>query len=129
MKLSDAEWTVMNALWERSPASVRDVLERTEAATGWAYSTVKTILERLAEKGALGARKRANTILYEPRITRASARRAAVRSLLERAFDGAFGPLLRHLISEEKLSGKDRRELARMLEELDQRPPRRGDRA
>ena len=55
-----------------------------------------------------------------------SARRAAVRSLLERAFDGAFGPLFKHLVAEEKLSGKERQELARMLDELDRPPPRRG---
>ena len=58
MKLSDSEWTVMTAIWERSPASVRDVLERIGPKTDWAYSTVKTILERLVEKKALRVRKR-----------------------------------------------------------------------
>lgn len=63
MKLSDTEWTVMHVLWKRSPASVRDVLEAVEADTGWAYTTVKTILGRLAEKGVVAVRKRANTSL------------------------------------------------------------------
>ena len=119
VKLSDSEWTVMTALWERSPASVRDVLERIERETGWAYSTVKTILERLAAKKAVTVRKRANSGLFEPLITRQEARRTAVRSLLERAFDGAFGSLVQHLFAEEKLSQKERTQLAQMLEDLD----------
>jgi BlaI family penicillinase repressor len=119
MKLSDAEWTVMNAVWERSPASVRDVLERIGGETGWAYTTVKTILERLVEKGALSASKRANASLFEPRVTQRQARRSAVRSLVEKAFDGTFGSLLTHLVAEEKLSARDRHKLAEMLEELD----------
>lgn len=115
MKLSDAEWTVINVVWERSPASARDVLEQTEAATGWAYTTVKTLLSRLVDKGALRMRKRANTSFYEPLVSRKDARRSAVRSLLDRAFDGTFGSLLQHLVSDEKLSKKDRERLATML--------------
>ncbi len=119
MKLSDTEWMVMTALWERSPATVRDVLERVGSETGWAYSTVKTILERLVEKKALQVRKRANSGIFEPLITRQEARRAAVRSLLERAFDGTFGSLVQHLFAEEKLSQKDRAQLAQMIEEIE----------
>jgi BlaI family penicillinase repressor len=117
MKLSDAEWTVINVVWEHSPATARDVLEQTEAETGWAYTTVKTLLGRLVEKGALRMRKRANTSLYEPLVSRKDARRSAVRSLLDRAFDGAFGSLLQHLVADEKLSKKDREKLLAMMQE------------
>ena len=120
MKLSDAEWKVMEALWERSPATVRDVLERVPG-TGWAYTTVKTILERLAAKGALRLRKRDNVGWFEPLVTRRTARRSAVRTLLDRAFDGAFGSLLQHLVSEEKLSPRDRHRLAALLEDEDRK--------
>ena len=64
-------------------------------------------------------RKRANTSIYDPRLTRNQARRSALRSLVERAFDGAFGSLFQHLIEQEKLSKRDRRELTDMLQELD----------
>lgn len=131
MKLSDAEWTVMNALWEKAPANARDVLETCEPETAWAYTTVKTLLARLVDKGALAESKRANTSVYEPLVSRTDARRSALRSLLDKAFDGAFGPLLQHMVSDEKLSKRDRRELTTMLEELEQergatsRPKRR----
>lgn len=117
MKLSDAEWSVMQAVWQRSPASVRDVLESLEESTGWSYSTVKTMLERLAEKEALRTQKRGNVMLYEPRISRQQAQRAALGSLLEKAFDGAFGSLVACFVEQESLSAKERRKLAEILVE------------
>src|SRR5262245_49028623 len=48
---SDAEWKVLNALWREHPASARDLLDRLSADTGWAYTTLKTILTRMEEKG------------------------------------------------------------------------------
>ena len=117
-ELSDAEWKVIRALWKRHPASARDVLEALHGETGWAYTTVKTLLARLVAKGAADVRLRANTSLYEPLITEAEARRTEVKLLIDRAFGGASVPLLRFVLAEEKLSAKDRAELRAMLERL-----------
>lgn len=119
MRLSDAEWTVMQAVWNRAPASARDVLDEVGEETGWAYTTVKTLLARLVEKGALSEGRQANVNIYEPRITRNEARGSALRSLLDRAFDGTFGSLFQHLIAEERLSARDVKTLERMLHEVD----------
>jgi BlaI family transcriptional regulator, penicillinase repressor len=121
MKLNDSEWTVMQAVWESSPANARDVLERVHAETDWAYTTVKTLLARLVEKGALHEEKLGKTSVYEPLVTRESARKAAVRSLLDKAFDGTFGSLVQHMAASEKLSKKEREKLARMLAEVDRK--------
>ncbi len=125
MKLSDTEWTVMNQVWRRSPVSARDVLEAVESETEWAYTTVKTILSRLVDKGALHVRKRANTSLFQPRISREKARRSAVKSLLEKACDGTFDALVLHMMTEERLSAQDRKKLAAMLAELQGRGGKR----
>jgi BlaI family penicillinase repressor len=122
MRLSDTEWTVMRAVWARGPASARDVLEAVTAETGWAYTTVKTLLARLVEKGALSERKRANQSIYEPLVTARTARVAALRALVDRAFDGVFGSLVQHLVAEERLSDRDRAALRAMLE-ADEPPP------
>lgn len=116
-KLTEAEWTVMQAVWNRSPASARDVLEAVEGETEWAYTTVKTLLARLVEKGVLTERRRGNASWYEPRVTRDEARVTALRGLLERAFGGSLGALVQHMASEEKLTRKEREKLARLLSE------------
>jgi predicted transcriptional regulator len=125
LKLSDAEWTVMRAVWMGSPASARDVLDRVGHETGWAYTTVKTLLARLVDKGAVAARMNGNVSMYEPQINRRQARVAALRALVDRAFDGTFGTLLQHVVTEEKLSAKDRATLSRMLQDLDRDATRR----
>ena len=117
MKLSQAEWKLMNAIWDRHPASARDVMERVESEANWAYTTIKTMLTRLEKKGAIKSRMRANTALYEPLLTRDKARRSALRAVLDAAFDGAFGPMMQFLVSDEKLSEKQRAELLRALKE------------
>lgn len=113
-KLTEAEWIVMRAVWQGAPASARDVLARA-AATGWAYTTVKTLLARLVDKGALAAERRGNTSFYTPIWQPAEARRTALRSLLRAAFDGSFGGLLQHLVDDEPLSKRERAKLEELL--------------
>jgi len=116
VRISESEWKVMDAVWRRESATAREVHDDLAGETRWAYTTVKTLLDRLAEKGALRVAKRGNTGVYSPAVTKDEARRTALRGLLDRAFDGAFGPLLHHLIEEEKLSKRDRAELRRLLD-------------
>lgn len=119
MRLSDAEWTVMCVVWDRGEASARDVHESVCDETGWAYTTVKTVLTRLAAKGALSERKRANASMYAPLVTRDRARGSAIRSLIDRAFEGTFGSLVTHLVTHERLNKKDRQKLTELFAELD----------
>jgi predicted transcriptional regulator len=90
--------------------------ERLPDEVNWAYTTIKTMLTRLVAKKALSERKRANTSLYEPLVSREKARRSAVRSLLDQAFGGAVEPMLDFLADDRKLSGKQRRQLRELLD-------------
>ena len=116
MKLSDAEWQIMNALWKRYPATAREIAEYLPGNIQWAYTTIKTLLARLAAKSAVSERKLGNTSVYEPLVSLERARRTALRSLLDRAFDGTVEPLLNFLAEERKLSDKQRRELLKILQ-------------
>jgi BlaI family penicillinase repressor len=115
MKLTEPEWIIMNALWEKHPARARDIFERLPATVNWAYTTVKTMLDRLVEKKAVSKSKRANAGLYKPLLSRRQARRTALRTVLDRAFDGAFGPMMSFLVEDENLSVSERRELIEIL--------------
>ena len=121
MRLTEAEWMVMQVIWRWHPTTAREVLDALAGRTTWAYSTVKTILTRLVEKGALSVRKRANTSRYEPLVSRDEARHVAVRALIDRAFDGSFAPLLRFLLEEEELPAPERKAVADLLAEHEAR--------
>ena len=117
MKLTEAEWQIMNVLWARYPATARGIAERLPQEVSWAYTTIKTILARLVVKGVVKGGKKGNTSIYEPILTRENARRSALKSLANQAFDGAFGPLMHFLLEDQKLSDKQKQELLETLNE------------
>ncbi|MEN6387231.1 MAG: BlaI/MecI/CopY family transcriptional regulator [Phycisphaerales bacterium] len=116
MKLTDAEWQIMNVLWERYPATARGIAERLPKEVEWAYTTIKTLLARLVEKGAVKENKKGNTSLYEPLLSKQNARRNALKSLVNQAFDGAFGPLMHFLVEDQKLTESQKKELLKAIE-------------
>ncbi|MCE9596112.1 MAG: BlaI/MecI/CopY family transcriptional regulator [Planctomycetes bacterium] len=121
MHLSEAEWKLMHALWETAPRSARDVHGAVAEETGWAYTTVKTMLDRLVEKGALRSKMRSNQSFYSPSVTQQDARTTALRALLDRAFGGALGGLVAHMADDDELSAKERTEVEALLTRLEQR--------
>ena len=116
MKLTQAEWQIMNALWEKHPATARDIMSLLPGDVNWAYTTLKTMLSRLVEKEAVSEQKQSNTSVYEPLVSQRKARLSAFRSLLEQSFDGAMGPLVHFMLQEQKLSPKQKKELIEILQ-------------
>jgi BlaI family transcriptional regulator, penicillinase repressor len=117
MKLTDAEWKIMDVLWDEHPLTAREIMDRVESGVDWAYATVKTLLSRLQTKEAVRTTPRGNINFYEPITTREEARNSEITLVLQRAFDGALGPLMHFLVSEEKLSSEDRKALLRLLQD------------
>ena len=117
MKLSEAEWQIMKALWRCQPATVRELIEYLPPGLNWAYTTVKTMLTRLEVKQAVSERKIKNVSIYESLVTPQTARGSAWSHFLNLAFDGATEPLLHFLVRERKLTKKQRRQLAELLDE------------
>jgi len=111
MNLTSAEWHVMNALWQDWPATAREIEARLSDEVDWAYTTLRSVLARLEEKGAVKEYKRSNVSFYEPILTRRKARMATLQSVVSEAFEGAFGPLVHFLVEEEALSEEERRKL------------------
>lgn len=106
----------MNSLWEKYPATARDIMSRLPRDVKWAYTTLKTMLSRLVEKEAVSEQKQSNTSVYEPLVSQRKARLSAFRSLLEQSFDGAMGPLVHFMLEEQKLNAKQKKELIEILQ-------------
>lgn len=115
MKLTHAEWQIMNALWRRHPATARDITDGLPDGINWAYTTVKTMLSRLTEKKAVREAKKGNASVYSPVVTQRKAQRTAVKTLVNQAFEGAFGPFMNFLVDPGNLTEKQRRELLKAL--------------
>ncbi len=115
-KISDAEWEVMKVLWERAPQSANEIVEAL-AARQWSPATVRTLITRLVQKGALSFEKAGREYLYLPVVTREEGIRQERRSFLRRVYDGAVEPMLAGLLDEEDLSAEELEALHRLLDE------------
>jgi len=115
-RISDAEWEVMNVVWDDHPVGAADVVERLAAQKDWSDKTVKTLLGRLVRKGALGFEVEGLRYLYRPTVSRERCVREESRSFIERVFGGKSSPLLAHLVRDADLSADEIAELRRVLD-------------
>jgi BlaI family penicillinase repressor len=119
ISISEAESVVMEVLWRRSPIATEDVMAALEPNGKWQETTVKTLLNRLLKKGAIGARKDGRRYLYSPVLTRKQWVSQESTGFLNRLFDGRIAPLVAHFSSQRKLTKKDIADLKRLIQELD----------
>jgi len=119
MQITDAETKVMQVLWEQSPLTADQVVERLADTETWHANTVKTLLSRLLNKKAVAADVDRRRYLYRPQLSREAFVASESRSLLDRLFGGKLAPLVSHFAQQRELSKQDIAELRRLLEDLD----------
>ena len=86
------------------------------ASQGWAYSTVKTMLDRLVEKGYVKSRRVGNVYEYSPKVRRGAAVARTIDDLADRVLAGSISPLIHRLVERRRLNDDEIRELRRMLD-------------
>lgn len=118
MTISEAESAVMQVLWNAHPLSAEDIVAALGDERQWQEATVKTLLNRLLNKGAIAAQKDGRRYLYSPLLQRDDYVHAQSKDLLDRLFGGRLAPLVAHFSAHEKLSRKDVAELKRLIEKL-----------
>lgn len=119
MRISAAESLIMEALWRASPLSADDIAAAVAADQNWSDKTVKTLLNRLLTKKAIGAERDGRRYLYSPLVERSAYVQDESRGLIDRLFDGKLAPLVSHFAETNQLSAEDIAELKRLIAELD----------
>lgn len=117
VSISDAEWQVMNVVWDAQPLTAQDIVARLEVDANWAPATIKTMLHRLVKKGVLTYEAQGNKYVYRSKTRRVDCVRQAGRSFLERVFEGQPASLLAHFLRTSRLSADEIAELRRILKE------------
>jgi len=115
--ISDAEWDIMRAVWQQAPATAADIIERLGASKSWKPKTVKTLIGRLVQKGALGYEKDGREYAYFPLVNEDEYVREAGRSFLDRIYGGSLKPMMVHFLESGKLSSEEIAELKALLQE------------
>ena len=120
--LSRFELQCLRKLWDRREATVREI--RAELTEPPSYSTVRKIVDRLEEKGAVErVRKDGKAWVYRATVSQSAMLRKEIRRFLDTAFDGSAAPLVAQLARMEELSIEDLREIEEVLAgRKDERP-------
>jgi predicted transcriptional regulator len=122
--LTETELRLMEVLWNRGPSTAREVLDALPDPDSRAYSTVRTMLGVLEQKGYVTHREQGRAFVYEPRVERDQARASAVRHLVRRFFNDSPEQLVLNLIEDEQIDPGELARLKKMIEESDKEAPR-----
>lgn len=115
VQISDAEWAVMEPVWAAGECTAADVIRELRATRDWNHSTIRTLLARLVEKGALAYDVDGSKYIYRAAVSRQKCVRQEGRSFLEKAFGGDVAALVAHFVEESALDPHKLEQLRQLL--------------
>lgn len=115
VKISESEWEIMNLVWKKSPIAAGEIVEELAPKNDWAPRTIRTLLSRLVNKGALKFEQEGKRYLYEPKVTMEECVHHESRSFIERVFGGAPASMLINLVKQTEFSPEEIKELKKIL--------------
>ncbi|HEY3382245.1 MAG TPA: BlaI/MecI/CopY family transcriptional regulator [Vicinamibacterales bacterium] len=117
--LTPQELEIMKIVWQKGPATVRDVYETLLERRKIAYTTVMTMMRVLERKGYVKASRENRAFVYKPARPERQVVRSMVRDFVDRVFNGSAHPLLVHLVEDRRLSARELEELERLVREAE----------
>jgi len=121
LELFESEWAILQKVWELEPCAAPAVQEALQGEKEWAYTTVKTMMDRMVKKGLLKTEKIRSIYLYRSAVTQYQARKSEITRTLKRAFDGTFTPLMQFLIENDQLSEEEYNHLEKLIKKRKRR--------
>jgi predicted transcriptional regulator len=115
LELFDSEWAILRIVWKHEPCAAPTVQEALQDERGWAYTTVKTMMDRMVAKGLLKTKKIRNLYLYRSAVTQSQAIRGEIMRTVRRAFDGTLTPMMQFLIENDELSEQEYQQLEDLI--------------
>ena len=117
VQVTEAEWKIMECLWDHAPQTMGEITATLEPTTGWTRQTVITLLKRMAEKGAVSMDDSGRAKKYTPLITREEASAEETHKLLDHVFRGKASLLVNQLVDSGDLSAEDLQQILKAIHE------------
>ena len=114
-ELTEAEWTIIKAVWDTEPCTAPIIHQRVRRQTAWTYSTVRTVMDRMVAKGLLTADRGCHPTVFGSAVTREQAQRGELFYALKHAFNGALTPMVQCLLDSGKFSAGELAELEALI--------------
>jgi len=114
-KITDSEWKVMEILWSNGQLKASKIIEELQPNTKWSDNTIRTLINRLVDKGILGVKKeRVNE--YYPLISREKSMENETNKFIEKVYKGSAGLLISNFIKSNKLTAEDLKVIKKTLD-------------
>ncbi len=104
MPITNAEWKIMELLWEKSPRTITELTRSLKEDTGWTKQTIINMLRRMEEKGRVKYEESSKAKLFYPAITKEEAEKEETDALIEKAFSGSPSLLISTMIQKYELN-------------------------
>ncbi|MGL4738047.1 MAG: BlaI/MecI/CopY family transcriptional regulator [Cellulosilyticaceae bacterium] len=117
MNITEAEWFVMDVLWENAPLTTKEIVEQLADERKWSRNTVRTLLVRLMEKELIDADKSTTNFKYFPLVEKQDCQMNQTKKLINRIYDGSLGMLVRNFVSQKELTAEEQEELLQIINE------------
>ena len=114
-KISDSEWEVMKIIWSKEEATANEIIDNLKGKQEWKNTTIKSLINRLLNKEAIGFRKNGKEYFYYPLISEEECIREESKSFLKKVFNGSINEMVLNLVKSEKLTQDDINELRDIL--------------
>ncbi len=116
-RISESEWRVMQVLWEHGPQTANDVVQQLDGRESWKPRTVKTLIGRLVQKGAVRFEEEGNRYRYSAALREDECIRSETQSFVRRVYQGAMKPALAAFLEDVALSPQEIEELQKVLDQ------------
>ncbi len=117
-KISETEWKIMELLWETPNQTIGDI-KTALSDTAWSESTIKTLVRRLVQKGAVKADNSDGHFIYAPMVSANVCKRKETRNFLSRIFQGSIKMMMVTLASESKLTEEETKKLMELIDKME----------
>ncbi len=121
IQLTDAEWKIIELLWDEHPRSMPEITKALEPTTGWTRHTIITLLKRMELKDTVSVDDTGTVKMYSPKITRKQATTEQTKKFLSRVFSGNATLLISNLVDSGEADVEDIQAILDMMKQNDRK--------
>ncbi len=120
MNLSEAEWILMNCLWNDSPKTIIQLRDELEDTTAWSKNVIITMLKRLESKGAVRHEEGQRAKYFFPAVAKEEIALKTGKGFLNRVYEGSLGLFVDAMVRSNSLTGEDIKELKEIIRKAEE---------
>lgn len=107
IKLSDAEWKILELLWKQGPMTLMEITHALQEETGWQRTTVVSFLKRMEAKDAVYHIEGERAKMFYPKVEQSETQLKETQSFLDKVYRGNVGLMLSNMIRQKALSEEE----------------------